>query len=96
MKKILSALFAVAFVTAATAAFAAPPPTEVVLNAKEGNVTFNHKAHQSQGCKNCHGEGKPGKIELNKDKAHKLCIDCHKEKAKGPADEKACTNCHKK
>ena len=96
MKKILSALVAVAFVAVASTAFAAAPPTEVVIPAKQGNVTFNHKAHQSQGCKNCHGEGKPGKIELSKDKAHKLCIDCHKEKGKGPADEKACTACHKK
>ena len=96
MKKILSAVLAVAFIAVASSAIAAPPPAEVVLPAKPGNVTFNHKAHQGQGCKKCHGEGAPGKIELTKDKAHALCIDCHKEKAKGPADAKACTACHKK
>jgi len=95
VKKILSTLLAVAFVAVASTALAAPPPAEVVLPAKEGNVTFNHKAHQSQGCKNCHGD-KVGKIELNKEKAHTLCINCHKEKAKGPADEKNCAGCHKK
>ena len=95
MKKILTAVVVVAF---AAIANAAPPPTEVVLNAKNGNVTFNHKAHQGQGCKKCHGEGAPAKIELNKDKAHALCGDCHVEKAKGPSpkDAKACASCHKK
>jgi predicted CXXCH cytochrome family protein len=96
LKTILSSIVAVAFLMAATASMAAPPPETVVLKAKDGNVTFNHKAHQKQGCKNCHEGGKPGKIELTKDSAHKLCIDCHKEKAKGPADEKKCDGCHKK
>ncbi|MEI7703364.1 MAG: cytochrome c3 family protein [Deltaproteobacteria bacterium] len=96
MKKILSAVIAVAFISIASSAIAAPPPASVVLPAKTGNVTFNHKAHQGQGCKKCHGEGAPGKIELNKDKAHALCVDCHKEKAKGPQDAKTCNVCHKK
>ena len=95
MKKILTAVVVVAF---AAIANAAPPPAEVVLQAKPGNVTFNHKAHQGQGCKKCHGEGAPGKIALDKDKAHALCGDCHVEKAKGPSpkDAKACGTCHKK
>lgn len=96
MKKILVAVVAVAF---AAIANAAPPPAEVVLPAKAGNVTFNHKAHQGQGCKKCHGEGAPGKIALDQAKAHALCTDCHKEKGKGPADAKdakGCTACHKK
>lgn len=99
MKKILSAVLAVAFISTASYAVAAPPPAEVVLPAKPGNVTFNHKAHQGQGCKKCHGEGAPGKIALDQAKAHALCTDCHKEKAKGPADAKdakACGACHKK
>ncbi len=98
MKKILSAVVAVAFVAIASTAIAAPPPAEVSSPAKNGNVAFNHKLHQGQGCKKCHGEGAPGKIELNKDKAHALCGDCHVEKAKGPSpkDAKACTACHKK
>jgi hypothetical protein len=99
VKKILSAVLAVAFIAVASSAVAAPPPAEVVLKgATQPPVTFNHKAHQGQGCKKCHGEGAPGKIELNKDKAHALCGDCHVEKAKGPSpkDAKACTTCHKK
>ncbi len=97
MKTILSAIVAVAFlVTASSAMAATPPPEKVVLKAKDGNVTLDHKAHTKQGCKNCHGAGTPGKIELDKDKAHKLCLDCHTQKAKGPADEKKCDACHKK
>lgn len=95
MKTILSAIVAAAFLVTASTAMAAPPET-VVLKAKDGNVTFNHKLHMKQGCKNCHGAGAPAKIELGKDKAHKLCIDCHTEKAKGPADAKKCDGCHKK
>ena len=97
MKKILSAFVAVAFIAVASSAIAAPPPAEVVLPAKPGNVTFNHKAHQGQGCKKCHGDGAPGKIELNKDKAHALCTECHKAAGnKGPQDTKTCNVCHKK
>ena len=100
MKKILSAVLAVAFIAVASSAVAAPPPAEVVLKgATQPPVTFNHKAHQGQGCKKCHGEGAPGKIALDQAKAHALCTDCHKEKGKGPADAKdakACTACHKK
>ena len=32
----------------------------VVYPAKNGNVTFNHKAHQGRAaCKDCHGAGAP-------------------------------------
>jgi predicted CXXCH cytochrome family protein len=96
VKIVLSSLVALAVLVAAPA-FAAPPET-VTLKASQGDVTFNHKAHQKQGCKTCHGAGAPGKIELNKDSAHKLCIDCHKEKgasATPPAPTK-CNECHKK
>jgi hypothetical protein len=100
VKKILSAILAVAFIAVASNAVAAPPPAEVVLKgATQPSVTFDHKKHQGQGCKKCHGEGAPGKIELPKDKAHALCVDCHKEKTKGPQDAKdakGCTACHKK
>jgi predicted CXXCH cytochrome family protein len=74
VKKILIAL-----VFVATTAVAAPPPAEVKLAAKAGEVTFNHKAHQAQGCKNCHGAGAPGKIEGLDKKAHELCSGCHKK-----------------
>lgn len=66
----------------------------VVLKAKNGDITFNHKAHQGKmDCKTCHGEGTPAKIALDKDKAHALCKKCHEEKKAGPTK---CGECHKK
>lgn len=66
--------------------------------AKMGDVQFNHKKHQEMlknDCKICHGK-KVGKIEgFGKDKAHKLCIDCHKTKSKGKGPT-TCKACHKK
>ncbi|BDG10482.1 cytochrome c3 family protein [Anaeromyxobacter paludicola] len=93
MTRTLKTLFAAALLAGATAALAAPPTT-VTLPAKNGNVTFDHKAHQTQGCKKCH-EGAPKKLELTKETAHKLCWSCHAEQQKGPT-EKNCTQCHKK
>ena len=73
MKRILAGVLMVAF--AATTAVAADT---VVMKAKNGDVTFNHKAHSASGdCKACHGEGTPGKLTLGKDAAHKLCKGCH-------------------
>jgi type 1 fimbria pilin len=87
MKKLFVALMLVAF--AATTTFAADV---VTYPAKNGTVTFNHKAHQAKNeCKACH-EGAPAKIEINKDKAHAMCKGCH-EKSNGPTK---CGDCHKK
>ena len=91
MKKILTAVV-VAF---AAIANAAPPPTEVVLNAKNGNVTFNHKAHQEalKDCTKCHSKPEGGKIEgFGKELAHNTCKGCHSESKKGPT---SCKECHK-
>lgn len=91
MKKVVSAMIMVVF--AASAALAAGPAT-VTMNAKNGNVVFNHKAHAATGnCKVCHGEGAPAKLTLDKAAAHKLCIECHKAKGAGPTK---CGECHKK
>lgn len=88
MKKMLVLAMLVAF---ATTAFAADT---VTLVAKNGNITFDHKAHQGKmECKVCHGEGTPAKIVLDKDKAHALCKDCHTTKNAGPTK---CADCHKK
>jgi DnaJ-class molecular chaperone len=66
----------------------------VVMKAKNGDVTFNHKAHStSMECAVCHGEGTPAKLALGKDKAHALCKDCHTKKGAGPTK---CGDCHKK
>ncbi len=89
MKKLIVAAAMVAF--AASTALAADT---VVMKAKNGNVTFNHKEHSAAGdCKACHGEGTPGKLTLGKDAAHKLCKGCHETKKAGPTK---CGDCHKK
>lgn len=90
MKKIIAAA-ALTIFCAGTALAA----DEIVLNAKNGNVTFNHKKHQEslKDCKVCHEKG-PGKIEgFGKDAAHKLCKGCHETKKAGPTK---CGECHKK
>ena len=89
MKKMLVAAMLIAF--AATTVFAADT---VVMKAKNGDVTFNHKNHSAaMECKLCHGEGTPGKLTMDKDAAHSLCKDCHTKKAAGPTK---CNDCHKK
>lgn len=90
MKNLVIAAMLVAF--ASSAALAADT---VVLKAKNGDVTFNHKAHSDNlnDCKICHGADKPGKIELGKEKGHALCKDCHTKSAQGPIK---CGDCHKK
>ena len=87
MKKLLVAVMLVAF--AATTALAVDT---IVLPAKNGNVTFNHKMHSEKfACKTCH-KGTPGKFEINMAVAHKLCKGCHKEKGVPTT----CSTCHKK
>lgn len=76
-----------------TSAFAAAPTGPTVLKAKNGDVTFEHAKHAKLDCTKCHADAKGGKIELGKDKAHALCLECHKAEAKGPAK---CAECHKK
>lgn len=66
----------------------------VTYENKKGTITFDHKAHQTKlnnDCSKCH-EGKPAKIEVNKDFGHKTCKTCHKE-MNGPTK---CNGCHKK
>ena len=90
MKKLIAAV-ALTMFCAATAMAA----DVMTLPAKNGNVTFNHKAHQEKlkDCKICHEKG-PGKIEgFGKDIAHKTCKACHEEKKAGPTK---CGECHKK
>ena len=93
------AAFAVAFALAfATSASAAAPDKAIVLPAKPGAVTFNHKTHAALKCTQCHKDDKGGPIEgfgatMNKDKAHAACHECHKKEGKGP---QKCADCHKK
>jgi len=89
MKKML----AIALLLAFTAGSAIAADT-VVMKAKNGDVTFDHKSHSgTMDCKICHGDAKPGKVELDKDAAHALCKDCHSKKGAGPTK---CGECHKK
>ena len=89
----------IASIAAALALFAAPayaaaPTGPKTLKAKTGDVTFNHKTHSSVKCETCHATPAGGKIEgFGKDKAHGLCVECHKKEAKGPTK---CADCHKK
>lgn len=90
MKKLLAAAVIVAMSAGAVLA-----ADVITFEAKNGNVTFNHKKHQEtvKECKVCHEKG-PGKIEgFGKDFAHKSCKGCHSDKGAGPTK---CTDCHKK
>lgn len=90
MKRLIAAAALTLF--AAGAALAADTLT---FEAKNGNVTFDHKKHQQVAgdCKACHEKG-PGKIEgFGKDWAHKSCKGCHEQKKAGPTK---CGECHKK
>jgi hypothetical protein len=97
--KTFAALFVAAAVMFAPAAFAVDAPAaDLKLPAKPGTVTFSHKTHAAQKCTACHKDDKGGDIEgigadVNKDKAHAKCHDCHKKQAKGP---QKCADCHKK
>ena len=103
MTKTLSALFAAVALSFATSALAAAPAGPVVLQAKPGNVSFDHAKHAAVACTKCHATDKGGAIEgfakagsadaPNKDKAHAACQGCHKEQGKGP---QKCADCHKK
>ena len=98
MNKYLAALFvAVAF---AFSAQAAAPTGPVTLQAKNGNVTFDHSKHvPANKCTTCHATDAGGKIEgFGKDKAHALCVECHKkESAAGKtAAPTKCADCHNK
>lgn len=90
--KIRIATFAAA-VLFAFVAVAEAPTAPSTLEAKNGNVTFNHKTHATAKCETCHADAKGGKLELGKEKGHALCVECHKKEAKGPAK---CAECHKK
>jgi len=68
---------------------------QIIYNTTKGKVVFTHSDHQEseKNCSTCHQDNKFGKIAgFNKDAAHKLCIDCHKQK-QGPTK---CDECHEK
>jgi predicted CXXCH cytochrome family protein len=101
MNKILVAVLS-AFALAGAAVDAEPPAT-ITFDAKQGKVTFSHKAHAeklAKKCQACHADAKGGKIpNFSKDAAHALCKKCHEETVKATPTVKAptkCNECHKK
>jgi hypothetical protein len=78
-----------------TGAFAAKD--EIVLEAKQGKVTFTHKKHAETlkiDCLKCHHTWKKGET------SGKLCLECHKAAAEGKTPSakdvfhKDCKGCH--
>ncbi len=95
MMRLLTVALAVCLFASPVLAADAPAGPEK-LPAKNGDVTFNHKSHASQKCDVCHEGGKTGKIgPMDQQKAHGLCVDCHKKDAAAKAPTK-CPDCHKK
>ncbi len=67
----------------------------VTIKASNGNITFNHKAHQGRvPCTACHKDATPTRLQLNRDFAHHLCRGCHEIRG-GNAPVK-CDACHRK
>lgn len=88
MKKLLAITMFVALTC--TVVYAAD---QVKYEAKNGAVTFDHKAHADKlGCEACH-QGEPAKIAIDKKAAHgEACKDCHSAQS-GPTK---CGGCHVK
>ena len=92
MKKMLVA----AALLLVSAGFAQAHDKVVIMKAKNGDVSFDHKKHKGVkgDCKACHETEAGGKIAgRSKDWAHKTCKGCHEEMKKGPT---TCGGCHKK
>ena len=63
-----------------------------VFKAYNGDINFNHSKHMGMyPCTECH-EGPPRPFGIDKAKAHKLCLGCHKKEGAGPV--RHCSECH--
>lgn len=103
MKKMMIML--VVFAVVGMAMYAIAAPKEVVFEAKNGNVTFDHEAHVAAGdcatchhtgdmssCRSCHDGTTASSTKSPRGDFHTFCIDCHKESGmKG-----MCNECHKR
>lgn len=94
MKKLLLSTLSVLFLIALFS-FAADQPEKITLQAKMGNVTFDHKAHAETlkiACVTCHHTTKEGETP-------EKCSSCHGKDPKAPAIKdafhKGCQDCHK-
>ncbi|SNB46921.1 cytochrome c3 family protein [Geobacter sp. DSM 9736] len=91
MKTIITLMACALFMTGTASA----QETIMLPGKKAGDVPFSHEKHQKalDSCKPCHTSEAGGKIEgFNKETAHKLCTDCHKDTKSGPT---TCSGCHK-
>lgn len=104
MKKLVVMLAVFAVVSIAAYAVASAP-AEVVFEAKNGNVTFNHEAHVATGdcaschhtgemssCRSCHDGTAASSTKAPRGDFHTFCIDCHK----GADMKGTCNECHKR
>jgi hypothetical protein len=97
-KRLISVLVLAGFVLSGlmvTGAFAAKD--EIIFDAPNGKVTFNHKKHSETlkiDCLKCHHTWKQGET------SGKKCTECHKASAEGntpsmkDASHKTCKGCH--
>lgn len=103
MKKLVVLLAVFAVVGIAMYAIAAPP--QVVFEAKNGNVTFEHAAHagaecvtchhagsNDASCRSCHDGAAASSTKAPRGEFHTFCIDCHK----GAGMKGTCNDCHKR
>lgn len=103
MKK-LAVLLAV-FAIVGIAMYAIAAPKEIVFEAKNGNVTFDHEAHVPTGdcvschhtgdmasCRSCHDGAAASSTKAPRGEFHTFCIDCHK----GAGMKGTCNECHKR
>ena len=95
MKKAYALFTFLAFILVVAGSLFAAAPESVVLTAKNGNVTFPHKAHAETlkiACTSCHHGLKEGETPAK-------CGSCHGVDAKAPktqdAFHKTCQGCHK-
>jgi len=96
MKKATILFTFLAFVLVVAGSLFAGAPDSAVLTAKNGNITFPHKAHAETmkiACATCHHGLKEGAMP------DKKCNDCHGVDAKAlkaqDAFHKTCQGCHK-
>ena len=70
-----------------------PPKTAVVQTSYYGVIRLDHAAHlqRRHACRDCHGSGPVGKIDVTPKVAHGRCIGCHTQLSAGPT---ACKGCH--
>jgi len=106
-KKVFSLLFAVLFglVMTGVAMAADTGPASITLNAKMGNVTFPHAAHQKNfKCAECHhSKGANGKqVAYKEGQKIEKCCTCHnadmsnkKLNSVKKVMHKNCRGCHK-